>query len=264
MGRLAVGETLLCVGQSLLRVAQTTQDGQCITLGHVMHKVEEIRYAEARQTCFGQFDQGLGPVADQGPSPGPQHRAACRDHSIPGVIATIRGHLFNQQVATGKVHEHQQHALQEGCVHRPDEGADLSGGHPLALPSCCRLQEHGLQHLHEPAQGPGSTANMRLQTKTTQQLAEGVCPNAALEAKEREAGHHQTDKPTAPFHRFPPPGLRMDIPALPSLTQTMHAALGEPGFNRDVAHAGLGMVTKNVANQTACVPKSPVGRSSVG
>jgi hypothetical protein len=105
---------------------------------------------------------------------------------------------------------------------------------------------------------------MRLKTKTPQKLAAGVCPNAALEAKDIQAGHHEADKPPATFRRFPPPGLRMDIPALQSLPQTMHAALGEPGFNRDVANAGPGVVAKKVENQTAFRPKSHVGRSSAG
>jgi hypothetical protein len=56
----------------------------------------------------------------------------------------------------------------------------------------------------------------------------------------------------------------MDIPALQSLPQTMHAALGEPSFNRDLSNAGLGVGAKTVENQTAFRPQSPVGRSSEG
>src|SRR5512145_3483301 len=52
MGRLAVGETLLCLRQGLLRLAQTPKDGQRITLGHLMHEVEQIWDAQARQTGF--------------------------------------------------------------------------------------------------------------------------------------------------------------------------------------------------------------------
>jgi hypothetical protein len=56
----------------------------------------------------------------------------------------------------------------------------------------------------------------------------------------------------------------MDIPALQSLPQAMHAALGEPSFNRDLSNACLGVGAKIVENQTAFRPKSHVGQSSEG
>jgi hypothetical protein len=95
LGRLAVGETLLRLRQGLLRLAQTTKDGPSIPLGHVMHEMEQIGYAQARQTGFSQFDQCLGPIAYQVPYPGPQHRQACCDHRVPGVIAAVRCDLFD-------------------------------------------------------------------------------------------------------------------------------------------------------------------------
>src|SRR4051794_7291005 len=83
---------------------------------------------------------------------------------------------------------------------------------------------------------PGESGLMR--------LTRGQRHFRATFKKDIEAGHHQTDKPTAPCLRFPQPGLRMDIPALQSLPQTMHAALGEPSVNRDLSNACLGAGVK--------------------
>ena len=79
-------------------MSQSTENGQRIALGQVLEKVEEVRDAQARQSRFGQFDQRLGPVAHQVPHANPQCRQACLDHSVPGLIAAIRGDLFGQWV----------------------------------------------------------------------------------------------------------------------------------------------------------------------
>src|SRR5436190_22896455 len=98
----------------------------------------------------------------------------------------------------------------------------------------------------------------------SEKLAHCVNPHAAFEAEGIERRDHQAGQPTAALFCCPQPGLRMDIPVLQSLPQTMHAALGESGFNCALSNACPGVVAKKVENQTAFRPKSHVGRSSAG
>src|SRR5215510_8794724 len=105
---------------------------------------------------------------------------------------------------------------------------------------------------------------MPLQMKPSEKLAHRFRPNPALEAKEIKHRDDEAEAPAAAFFGFPQPRLGVAISARYRLPQTMHAALGESGLNRNVANAGLGIVTKGVENQTAFRPKSHVGRSSAG
>jgi hypothetical protein len=100
--------------------------------------------------------------------------------------------------------------------------------------------------------------------KPSEKLAHRFRPNPALEAKEIKHRDDQAEEPTAAFFGFQKPRLGVAISARYRLPQTMHAALGEPGLNRDLSNAGLGVVTKGFENQTAFRPKSHVGRSSAG
>jgi hypothetical protein len=116
-----------------------------------MAQVKQIRDAQAPETRVGELDQCLGPVTHQTQDLGAQCRQACVDTAVPGVIAAIHSHCFHQQVATGKVHEHQHHALQEGFIHRPDDWSYLAMGYALLLPRRSGVQYDALQHVHNVA-----------------------------------------------------------------------------------------------------------------
>src|SRR5256712_1610824 len=264
MGRLALAEMLLSLAQGLARLSQTTAYGERIALDQLMDEMKQIRYTQTLQARFGQLYQRLGPVTHQVEHPGSQRLEPCLDQRVPGVIAAILGDLFKQQVATHQVYEHQHHMLQEGFVHRPNDGAYLPRRCPLVLPSCGRLQDHVLQRVHHPSQGAGRTAYMRLQVKTTEKLTDRFGSNAAREAEGIERRHYQADEPTAAGFRFPPPGLRVGISMSHRLFEPMYTALGEPGPISNLSDALLGVVTKRVENQKTFGPKSHVGLSSEG
>src|SRR6266487_2248823 len=264
MGRLARAEVLLSLAQGLARLSQTTAYGERIALDQLLDEVKQIRYTQTLQACFGQLHQRLCPVTHQGEHPGSQRLEPCLDQSVPGVIAAILGDLFKQQVATHQVHEHQHHTLQEGFVHRPDDGSHLSISYPLVLPGFCGLQDRLLQRLHHPSHSAGRTASMRLKAQTTEKLADRFGANASLEAEGIERRHDEADEPTAACCRFPPPGLWVLISAFHRLFEAMYTALGEPSPMGNLSDALLRVVTKRVENPKTFGPKSPVGLSSDG
>ena len=92
---------------------------------------------------------------------------------------------------------------------------------------------------------------MGLKPKPAEKLADAVGAHASLEAENIEGRHHQAQKPPVPFFGFPQPRLWVAISAFHRLLETMHAALGESGFNRALSNAGPSVVAKKVENQTA-------------
>src|SRR5882672_5253583 len=195
------------------------------------------------------------------PAPRASSRVSTRAYQVS--CAIVRD-LFDQQVATHQVHEHQHQALQEGFVHRPDDRSHLAIGYPLVLPSRCRFKDHLFQRLHHPSQGARRTAHMRLKAKMSEKLADRFGPNTSLEAEDIEDGHYQADQPTAAFFGFPKPRLRVTGSPVDSLFETMDTAFGKPGLMGNLSNALLRIVTKRVENQKTFGPKSHVGRSSEG
>ena len=122
--------------------------------------MKQIRDAQATQSRVGQFDQGLGPVAHQVQHVRTQRLEAFVNQAVPGIIAAIHGYLFHQQIATGQVHEHQHHALQEGFIHRPDDRSYLAMGNARLLPRRGGLQDEPLERVHDVSQGTGGTTHM--------------------------------------------------------------------------------------------------------
>jgi hypothetical protein len=120
---------------------------------------------------LGEFDQCLGSVTHQVQHPDAKRLEAPVDASVPGVIRAIHGHLFHQQVATGKVHEHQHQTLQEGFIHGPDDRSYLALGNALLFPGCGGVQDDALQRVHHTSQGTGRTSHMLLQMETAEKLA---------------------------------------------------------------------------------------------
>ena len=182
---------------------QTTEDGQRITLGQIMAQVKQIRDAQAVKTRLSEFDQGLGSVTHQVRHPNAKRREALVDASVPGIIRAIYGHLFHQQVATGKVHEHQHQTLQEGFIHGPDDRSYLAMGNALLFPGCGGVEDDALQRMHHTAQGARRTPHMRLKMEMAEKLAERFGPHAALEAKHKQGGHDQANEPVSACLRFP-------------------------------------------------------------
>src|SRR6266853_2000928 len=145
-----------------------------------MAQVKQIRDAQAVKTCLGEFDQCLGPVTHQVQYPNAKHLEAPVDASVPGVIRAIHGYLFHQQVATGKVHEHQHHPLQKGFIYGPDDRSYLAMGNALLFPGGDGLQEDSLQRVHHPSQGAGRTSHLRLQMETAENSLSVSAPTPRL------------------------------------------------------------------------------------
>jgi hypothetical protein len=212
----------------------------------------------AVQTRFSQFDQRLGPVTHE-----IRHihakRLESRFHqTVPSVIGAIHCHLFNQQVATGKVHEHQHQALQEGFIHRPDDRSYFAMVNAFLFPSRCGLHDGSLQHLEQASQGAGRTPHMRLKVKTAEKLADRFGPNSSFETKDKEGGHNQADEPVAAFWRFPQPRLRVAVSAIDRLEVTMHAAFGKPSVTSQLSNALLTVFSNRVENEKTFGPQSHV------
>jgi hypothetical protein len=84
--------------------------------------------------------------------------------------------------------------------------------------------------------------------QTREKLAHRIDTHATLEAEGIERGDQQARSPLPPALCFPQPGLRMDIPTLHRLLQTMHTALRKAGLRGDVSNTLLPIVTKILEN----------------
>jgi len=93
-GYLAGGEAFLGLLQGLLRLSQTTAEGQRIALDEVMEEVKYLRDAQALSTRFGQFDQRFCPITHQRESPDSQCLQPRLDQRVPRVITPLLCHLF--------------------------------------------------------------------------------------------------------------------------------------------------------------------------
>lgn len=112
----------------------------------------------------------------------------------------------------------------------------------------------------------GEHSVILLQAQASEKLAHRFCSHPALEAKDKdiEGRDHEADAPPVAVVRFPQPRLRVAISAVHRLSQTMHAALREPGLTGNLSNTSLGVVTKRVENLATFGPKSHVGLSSAG
>jgi hypothetical protein len=99
---------------------------------------------------------------------------------------------------------------------------------------------------------------MRLKVETSEKFADRFCPNASFEAKHKESGHAQADKPVATFWRFPQPRCRVAISAIERLAVTMHAAFGPPGVTGKVSNALVAVFTNRVENANTFSPQSHI------
>src|SRR5499427_6534236 len=258
-------QALLNLCKDLRGLPQTTENGKRIALSEVMAQMEQIRNAQAAQPCLGQLDQRLGPVTHQVQHPDAKRLEALVDTAIPGLIATIHRHRFHQHIATGKVHEHQHHALQKGLVHCPDDGSYLAMRNTFLFPRCGGLENDALQVVHDASQGAGRAPYMRLQAKAAKKLAECLGSHTTFETKYKQGGHDQADQPGAAGLRFPQRRLRVAISAVNRLEMTMHAAFGKPRSRRQVPHALLAVFTNRVENDNTLGPQSHrVGPCSEG
>src|SRR5512145_14799 len=98
--------------------------------------------------------------------------------------------------------------------------------------------------------------------QTREKRAHRVQPYTALEPEDVECGDHQPPQPLPALFGFPSPGLRVVVPALQRLLQTMHTAFGPPRLLGHLAHALGGVVTKTLENPEAFLPQSHVGLCS--
>src|SRR5262249_22561702 len=142
-------------------------------------------------------------------------------------------------VAAGKVHEYQDHALQEGFIYGPDNRSYLAMGNTLLLPNRGGFQDALLQRVHHASQGTGRTAHLGLQVKTAEKLADRFGSNPTLETEHKESGHDEADEPGSAFWRFPQPRLGVAVSACHRLRVAMHAAFGKPGVTSQLSHAQL-------------------------
>src|SRR5262249_25056722 len=103
------------------------------------------------------------------------------------------------------------------------------------------------------------TPHLSLKTQTSEKLTHRLHPHTALEPEGIERGDDQARQPTAPVLCFPQPRLRMDVPTLHRLLETLHATLGKTRLLGNTPHALGPIVTKTLENPQAFVPKSHVG-----
>src|SRR6187200_915036 len=154
-------QTLLGLLERLFGLAQSTEDDQGIPLGQVMTQVKQIRNARAAKTRVGQLDQRLGTVAHHVQDRRAKRRQALVRAVEPGVITSIRCHLFHPHLTRRQVHEYQHHLLQKGLIHRPNDWAYLAMGDAVLFPSRSDFQDETLQQVHQRSQGVGSSPSLR-------------------------------------------------------------------------------------------------------
>jgi hypothetical protein len=152
---LSTAALLLRLLQSLTRVSQTTATGERRALHQRMDAGQHLRPTPALQARCGQLDQRLCAVTHQGEPLDAPNRSPRLAQRVPGVLAPVLCHRLAPQGAADEIHAHQPHALSEGVVSRPHEGAPRSLGSPLVLPALGGLQDRLLQRLPHPSQGAG-------------------------------------------------------------------------------------------------------------
>lgn len=99
-----------------------------------------LRDTQALQPLFGELDEGLRPVTDQGAHGGSQRFQPLVHEGLPGRIAAIFHHFFQQDIPRGEVQKDQPQVFQEGCVHGTNDLWDLS--------TRCRVLLPGVPHRH--------------------------------------------------------------------------------------------------------------------
>jgi len=237
-------EPLCGVLQLLVGVSHAPSTGERRALHQIMHTRTEVRHTQALQAFFGQLDQGSGPVTAEGPHTGSSGLEPLLHQRLPRGVGAILCHLCPPQLPRGQGHEDQQHLFQKRFIRGPKDLSHLTPRAPVLLPRPRRLQPRGLQRVHLPASGRGRTPSLPLKTPTREKCAHRFTPHAAREAEGRERGDHQARQPPAALCCFPPPGFRMDVPALHGLRETRHAARGQPRLLGHASHALPAVVTQ--------------------
>src|SRR5687767_2083054 len=97
---------------------------------------------------------------------------------------------------------------------------------------------------------------MCLQMETAEKLADRLGSHASFEAKHKQGGHDQADKPGAACLRFPQRRLRVAISAVDRLEMAMHAAFGKADSIRQAPDALFAVLTNRVENDNALGPQS--------
>ena len=181
-------QTLLGLLERLFGLAQSTEDDQGIPLGQVMTQVKQIRHARAAKTRVGQLDQRLGTVAHHVQDRRAKRRQALVRAVEPGVITSIRCHLFHPHLTRRQVHEYQHHLLQKGLIHRPNDWAYLAMGDAVLFPSRSDFQDETLQQVHQRSQGVGGACQLLFQVQTTEKRAERLGSHPTFEAELKQRG----------------------------------------------------------------------------
>jgi Zn-dependent M32 family carboxypeptidase len=148
---LAASESLLRLLEVLRRLSPVSTKSERIALDDLMNDMKEIRHAQALQPFFGKLDQGLRSVTDHIQHSSAETLESLLHQGLPRGIGAIVCDLFQHQLASGEVHEDQDHAFQKRFIHGPNDLAYLPTRLSVLLPGRRRLQQRGLQRLHHPA-----------------------------------------------------------------------------------------------------------------
>ena len=92
--------------------------------------------------------------------------------------------------------------------------------------------------------------------ETAEKLADRLGSHASFEAKHKQGGHDQADKPGAACLCFPQRRLRVAISAVDRLKMAMHAAFGKADSIRQAPDALFAVLTNRVENDNALGPQS--------
>ena len=102
-------QSLLSFREFLVRLSHAPAKGPRIALDDRMHEVEAIGYTAALQPLFGELNQGLGPVTDQGEDVGSQGLEPLIHPRFPRGRGPILGHLFQPQLSRCQIQKDQNH-----------------------------------------------------------------------------------------------------------------------------------------------------------
>jgi hypothetical protein len=91
---LTSGQGLCGFREVLVRLSQVVANGQCIALDDLMDDMEEIRHAQTLQPLFGELDQGVGAITDEGEHPGAEGLEPLLHQRLPRGIRALLRHLF--------------------------------------------------------------------------------------------------------------------------------------------------------------------------
>src|SRR5262249_12027104 len=183
----------------------------------------------------------------------------------PGGKAALHRYLFQQQIARGQVHAHQQHPLHKRLLHRSNDRAYLAMGDAFLLPSRGGFQDEALPRGPDGSPGAGCAPHIPLQAQTAEKCAECLGSHPAFEAAHKQGGYDQTDEPGAACLRLPKRRLRMASSASHCLKVSMYAAFGKAGAICQAPNALFAVCTNRVENDNALGPQSHgVGPCSEG